>query len=443
MSLSASKSQNILSVFDGRTLGHIEICGPMEVVRALGLAKKALEAAEASSLAERAHLLNSFAQVLSENEQDFAAILAETEGFPKSFMLEKAVRASAQWLREVASQLAQAQGTAAEQIGSPTGVISIFPAGSLSLRTLMERLAPALGAGNVVLIKVPSKAPGLALVLQKLLQLVETPPGFIGVLFGRGEEIGSLLASHPSIRGVSFVGSPKVATQVMNAAVTSGKKIQISAGAKNSLCLLPESDLGQLPRWIESVLLGQGSLGWSASRIFVTEAQATEFWPALEGALSSLKPLTSIEGNSPWTPPRAGTNEQHARWLQMAREEKAKILSAAGEESASAPIFLRDLSHCSVLQQEEIGAPICIVDVVKYAHEMAKWSNTGDYGLCAQVWGPDDKARRLAQKLQVGRVWINDWMADATPFAGWKRSFFGLPDFRWNGSFFSNQKSVI
>ena len=107
------------------------------------------------------------------------------------------------------------------------------------------------------------------------------------------------------------------------------------------------------------------------------------------------------------------------------------------------PTFTRDLPNCSELQQDEIPGPLFIVTAVKYTHEMVKWSNTGYLGHSAIIWGPEDKARSLSQQLQVGQVLINKW-AD---FSDWgvptKQSFWGNPDVKWSGSFFSDVKKVL
>src|SRR5690606_25450130 len=131
-------------------------------------------------------------------------------------------------------------------------------------------------------------------------------------------------------------------------------------------------DLENLPRMLEGVVTGSGRLGWNLSRVFMTETTAETFF---------------------------------ARAPELLR----------GVE------LTRDLTNCSPLQLEELDRPLVLASTVKYVHEMAKWTNTGDYGFCASIWGSEEKARSLAEKLHVGRVWINGWMDGDDAFAGWKK----------------------
>lgn len=414
----------------------------MDVVRALQSAKKELE--QSWTLPARAEALLNLARAFEAGAEAFSTELAWDEGLPQSFIREKSVDFAVKRLRSQAEELQAEPGERMDL--SPSGVVVLVPPSLLCLRFLICELAPALAAGNSVVVKIPSASPATARVLIAALQASGFSQGRVQVLTGAGKELVPLLASHPSARVLSFAGPPAVAGAVAQAALLAGKKFRVMSGAKNSLLILPEADFSQFDLWFQSLMLGQGRLPHGAHRVFVTEARAEEFFTRLEQAIANLQPLRDPFGTSPWTPLTGSNLQKEAthRWKKQALDEKAKVFEpqVAPPETHTLPVFTQDLTNCSVLQQEDVRAPVVVVGVVKYAHEMAKWTNTGDYGQSAQVHGPDEKARNLAAKLQVGTVWINTWLSDEMNRPGWKRSFQGHPDLRWDGSFFSDVRTL-
>lgn len=426
------------SLFDDSILALVRESTAMDVVKSLAPAKKALEAAENTTPTERAVWLDSIAHEIESSEMEIARSEALFEGLPVSFVLEKSVRPTIALFRNLARSLAAATD---DVVRRPTGLVSIIAPGSLAFRSIGDRLGPALAAGNAVFVKVPSSSPISASLWARV--LTEVPSGLVSLFVGSGRDIGSLLVSHPSIRAVTFAGSADVGGRVVATAASSGKKLQISAGVKNGLLLHSEADLANLPTILRASLIAPGRLGWSLGRIFVTEPRAEEFFARTEELLANLEPLTSPDGDSPWTPLSAGEKDRLEGHLGQARGERAKVaMGGPGPETHARPVLIRDLTNCSPLQLEELDSPALIVNTVKYAHEMAKWTNTGDYGFCASVWGPSEKVAALGKKLNVGRVWLNDWMEGPGAFAGWRKSFFGNPDFDWDGTFFSDVRPL-
>lgn len=424
------------SPFDGSVIATVLEAGPLNVIQSLAPAKKALEAADALGPADRAAWLEKMAAALEEKENEFADREALFEGLPSFFVLEKSIRPVARLLRRIADEL---KSSATESLHR-TGLIAVLTGGPLAFRTIGERLIPALAAGNAVLVKVPSSSPVTAKLWGDLLALSGAPAGLAQLFLGPGKEIGALLASHPSIHAVSFAGRPETMRTLLPSAAQTLKKAQFSGGVKNSSLCLADADFSRLPEILFGSLVGGGRLGWGLSRIFVTEARAEEFFSAARSYLESLEPLRDPGGRSPWTPISPSQLDLTNRQLEQAAQEKAKFLRRG--DSPSSPVLLRDLTNCSTLQLEELHSPLLIVNTVKYAHEMAKWTNTGDYGFCASLWGGDEAARRLGAKLNVARVWVNGWLEGEGGFAGWRKSFFGNPDFRWQGSFYSDVKTL-
>lgn len=430
------------SPFDGRVLAQVCHSDAMDVVKALGSAKKALEPWSALTQADRASFLEKISHHLHRESGAFAREIAEFEGWSASFAKTFFVEPMISLFRKTAEDLrSQDWG----DLRKPTGILTILLPSVASFRVLGERLAPALAAGNVALVKISTRSPGTLVLWKKLLEAAEIPDGVVSLLIGKGSEIGDLMIRHPSVHGVSFAGRPETAVEILKNVSAMGKKIQISAGAKNSLLIHPEADFSKLPEMLSSVLTGAGKIPWAMSRIYVSEGRSEEFFEVLKKYMTDLKPLTSTSASSPWTP--LSPRFDRAAWSAMkelVRQDHGKFI-VGGEDEGSfhvRPLFVRDLTNCSTLQLEELAAPLVIVTTVKYPHEMVKWTNTGDFGVCASIWGPVEKAQKLAAKLEVAEAWVNGWWTGDEAFAGLKRSFFGIPDFHWKGSFFSDVKKL-
>lgn len=439
------------SLFDDSELARVHLASPMELVTSLAGSKKAHEAWEQKSFEDRATLLERIAAVIEARADEIALSESLYQGLPKRFVSEKSVKPAAARFRHHAGRLRE---TAIHYSSSPnsrtsiqsTGLVAVIAPGPLSLLAISERLAPALAAGNSVLIKASRKSPVTARTLGEILKTAEVPAGLVQILIGKGDELGAFLASHPSIAAVAFAGSSRTLAKVATVATPALKKLQLCGSGKNSLLILGDADLDQ--HWsaiLESCLVGQGRLPAQTSRIFVLEPMAKDFFARLEASLASLKPLTNPDGPELWTPlgrdPKAAASFQ--QWRTEAKNEQGKLHDAqpAGDFHRP-PLFTQDLSNCSVLQQEELQAPVFIVTTVKYPHEMVKWSNTGDLGYSAVIFGSDEKARRLGEKLRVGRVWINSWMTGTGTVMGAKKSFYGIPEAEFDGNFHSDVKTV-
>lgn len=428
---------DFFSPFDGARIGRVHQASLMNLVPALAPAKKAQAEASEISFAERAVWFEKAADRVSGRAEWFASQEASFEGLSTDFVLRKSIRPMIQFLREIASELRAGTGAALK----PVGLVAVIAPAGLAFRSIGERLIPALAAGNAVFVKVPSKSPVAALLWNEA--LADVPAGLVSLWVGSGPEIGQFLVSHPSIRAVTFAGRPATAEKVIAAGAPGLKKLQISAGVKNSLLLLPETDPSHFPQIFESLIMGQGRLGWGMSRIFVTEGEMPVWTQKLTSAIAELQPLLEPGQKSPWSP----SSLEPSAWNQLVQQSKAdqakELVGGETNGNFTRPLLVSDLTNCSVLQLDELRSPFFILNSVRYAHEMVKWTNTGDFGFCASIWGPAEKAARLGAKLDVGQVWINGWLESVRPFAGLRKSFFGNPDFRWDGSFFSDVKTLM
>ncbi|HEY8269747.1 MAG TPA: aldehyde dehydrogenase family protein, partial [Pseudobdellovibrionaceae bacterium] len=391
-----SKSHfNKLNPYTGETLGNVAASDAMDVIRAIQAAKKAQGEFEKWTLEQRAELLTAIALKLEEKLDTFALQEALHQGLSFQFVKEKSLQYSIHQFRAAAEKVQEFRHKKDSAFyAQPTGVVSLILSWNLSLRLLAERLAPGLAAGNVCLVKVSEFSPVTAMIMGEVLTAVQAPKGLVQFIQGRGAEVGALLAAHPSIRGVSFIGKLAHAEKVSQGALPQFKKIQIHSGVKNNIFVLNEVDFqNKMPEIVQSFLRGQGQLCWNTTRLFVLESFQKEFIEKLTEYLSSLKPAASPEDSSPWTPLicEALLNEMEKKSQQVKLEE-GKLLCGGIRHSGPGfffpPTVSLDLPNCSELQQEDVCGPLLILTAVKYQHEMLKWANIGPYGHSAVVWAP-------------------------------------------------------
>jgi aminomuconate-semialdehyde/2-hydroxymuconate-6-semialdehyde dehydrogenase len=440
--VSGSRASVVRDRFTGAELGEASWAGPLEAVRALQAGARATEAAASESLEDRLRRLRDFEAAWRRLEDRLVATEALATALPLETVRRREFAGVSRFLEDTLRSVERvlADGTSSRFGGAGLTVALAPSTGGLSF--IGFALVSALAAGAPLVIKLSSKTPSMANLWAELLREAGIPEGRVGVLLASGAEVGSILAAHPSVRALLFAGRPETAALVRAAAVKDVRRLQLHGGVKNSVLLLKEADFAS-PGIFESLVLGAGRSPWAVSRVFVTEDRVDEFLGAAHAFLSGLKPLRSPEGSSPWTP--LLTDERVDATLTAATQaagEKGRWLVTPERVDGTfvRPGLMRDLTNCSSLQQEEIPGPLILVTSVKYAHEMAKWTNVPDFGFAASVFGPHEKAEKMAEKLHVGKTWLNEWWPVSEPVFGWKKSFFGIADPSWSGPFWSQRR---
>lgn len=445
----ASMSKNIFikkSPFDGSELAKVFHAEALDVVRAIQLSKKSLAEGDNRSTLDRAKLLLDLANHLEKNADRYAHAEALHQGLPKKFVLENSILVSIDLLRRNAVSLQEELPKSVYLQAS--GIVGIITPWCLSLRLITERLAPAIAAGNAVIVKVSELSPITAQILGECLQAIEAPIGLVQVIQG-GSNVAQLIAGHPSIRAITAVGRQSTLESVAKIGTSHLKKIQLSGGAKNSAIVLSDfSYKERMSEILESFLIGQGQMCWNTSRLFLPESIYKDFMEVMQATLSDLHPLQSPEGSSAWTPMIAeGRDSQIASYTKEGISEHGKVFfgghAAQAEGFFLEPTFMIDLPNCSTMQQDELYGPLVLVTPVKYQHEAVKWTNTSYLGHSAVVWGLEEKIDKIASKLECAQVWRNSWMQGSSNIIfGHKQSSFGNLDCSWSGTFYSDVKKL-
>lgn len=442
-----------LNPFTLEPLHQVQSCDLMGLVLAIQAANKAFVQWRTSSLDERIQLVDKIHAYLTENQERYALLEAQDQGLPLSFVREAGLQKSLQMIEQMTTYLKSATWPSDVQY-SPVGVVAIVTPWNLSLRVILDRLIPALLAGNAVVLKVSSYSVVSVQILTEILQSVGVLKGLVNVLVSDDPEVKKALLAHPGVRAISLAGSVHTTQNVLADSAKSFaqqfKKIQLSSGSKNSAVVLSEPEDQVFTEVMNSFMLGQGQLVWNSARLFILEKFEAQWEEKIQDYLAKLKPSQSPEEESLWTPClKRESFDKFDEIKRMAFDDKAKLLNASYGLSEQeqrrylTPIFTKDMSRCSTLQQDQIHAPFYILSTVKYPFDVAKYSNVSYFGFAAHLWGEAEKLKKVSDALDVGLVTYNGFSANAVgPTSGVKQSGFGLQDFQSFGDFFSNVKKL-
>lgn len=437
--------------FTGEALHTVKSADTMGLVMAIQAANGAYLGYKASTNQQRTQIVDAIKQTLVRKKNEYARLEALDQGLPLALTLKYNLENSIQNIDRLLGTSISDESSHTQAF--PIGVIAITVSWNMSLRLVLERLVPALLAGNAVVIKVSVASPVTAFILADLIEAAALPPGLVNVLVTESAEVKKFLLAHPGIKAVSMTGKLETAANVIQAlslnSMQNFKKLQISAGTKNSAVDLSEPTVQRVQTVMESFMFGQGQLAWNSSRLFVLEKHEERWTELLQNYLSQLRPSEGIEDSSLWTP--CLKKESHAKYGEiqaMAKEDQAKLLKASEVETSKlgrylTPLFTKDMSRCSTLQQDQVHAPFFILSAVKYPFDVAKYSNVSYFGFAAHLWGEPEKLKKVAEALDVAAIFYNSSSYEQVgPIAGIKQSGYGLQDFRAEGVFYSNLKTL-
>lgn len=412
----------------------LPIVGPLQVVQAIQLAKQAQELFKKKDFSGRSQLLTKLAEALVAHRESLTSDIAQEQKLPINFVRSELIEAPQKIIENRAIEV---QIFSRPETLLPIGVIGVGVQAYLAFSEMLFQATKALASGNALIISCPASAVASAEWLKKLLNEIQCPEHLITVLIGSQPEVLTLLAGHPGLAAFRVQIEDVKAEPLIKIAQQKRKKIQFFMGAKNSCLVHPDFDFeNKMEDILRPFLIGQGQLSINCHRLFIAQSVEKKFYEVLKTHLQNLKnetPLLAAESLVAWE-----------KSVQQVPVDSGKLLFGGkkNQELVVEPTWTQDLSNCSEMQQHEIKAPFFILTAVKYTHDMVKWSNTGYLGHSAVIWGPEEKARNLAAQLQVGHVHINSWSNFWNMGTPVKQSFFGNPDQKWSGSFYSDVKTL-
>jgi len=320
----------------------------------------------------------------------------------------------------------------------PLGVVAAIVPWNSPLLLLAWKLAPALAAGNTVVIKPSEFTSASTLEFMKLVDEAGIPPGVVNVVTGFGADVGAPLVEHPLVAKVAFTGSDATGQRIYEAAARSMKHVTMELGGKSPNIIFEDANLENAVKGaISGIFAATGQTCIAGSRLLVQETIHDDFLARLVAFARTAKMGNPM---SPETQIGPVTNkpqfEKILKYIDIAKGEGARAVLGGGAatrpECGSGwfvePTIFEGVNNRMRIAQEEVFGPVLAVIPFKDEDEAIAIGNDVVYGLAAGVWTTSmRRALKMAEKLQAGTVWINTYRAVSylSPFGGYKRSGLG------------------
>ena len=316
----------------------------------------------------------------------------------------------------------------------PIGVIGLITPWNFPGLIATWKLAPALAAGNTVVLKPALLTPASALEIAALLHEAGVPPGAVNVLPGRGGAVGEAIVGHPDVRKIAFTGSTEVGIGIQQRAATTLKRVTLELGGKSPNVIFADADLPAAAGAAVAAVFGNAGQDCCArSRILIEQAAHDEFVAALVAAAESFRVGDPADEDTEMGPLISAEQRRTALdYISSARDEGATV--ACGGQMLDRPgFYMRPavLDHARPdmrAVREEIFGPVVAVLTFRDEAEAVALANDTPYGLSASVWTRDlGRAHRVARDIEAGVVSVNSNSSVHTgaPFGGWKQSGYG------------------
>ncbi|MAZ43697.1 MAG: carnitine dehydratase [Legionellales bacterium] len=393
---------------------------------------------------ERAACLNRLADLIEENAEHLAQTEVQDNG--KLFAeMHGQVLVTAQHYRYFAGFADKCLGSVvpvdkpdfhAYTLKEPLGVVVAIIPWNSPLLIATWKCAPALAAGNTVILKPSEFASASAFELAKLTEKAGFPPGVFNVVSGRGDASGAYLVEHPAVAKVTFTGGTDTGRKVYQTAAKSIKKVGLELGGKSPHIIFEDANLENAVKGaISGIFAASGQTCIAGSRLLVQESiydNIVEKLVSLAKTAVLGNPMNKDTNVGPVTTPPQ--HEKIASYLKIAKEEGAEcVLGGNTTTVENSPWFVEPTIFAGVnnqmrIAQEEVFGPVLSVIPFKDEDEAVNIANDTIYGLASGLWTENlARAHRVPKRLQAGVVWVNTYRVFSymMPFGGYKQSGIG------------------
>ncbi|HKQ40559.1 MAG TPA: aldehyde dehydrogenase family protein, partial [Verrucomicrobiae bacterium] len=323
-------------------------------------------------------------------------------------------------------------------VREPIGVCGQIIPWNYPLLMAAWKLAPALAAGNVCILKPSEMTPLTALELAEIFRRIELPAGVVNIITGPGAGVGEEIASNPRIDKVAFTGGTVTGRKVMLGAASNIKKISLELGGKNPNIVFADADLDAA---VDGALFGafanQGEVCSAGSRLLVEKSIHK---PLVEGMLKKVPNIKlghGLQPNVKMGPLISSTHRDKVEgYIKLGQAEGAKLL-CGGKRPESAglkngffvePTIFDDVKPTMRIAREEIFGPVLTITTFDSEADAIRIANDTEYGLAAGIWTRNvQRAARVAQEVRAGIVWVNTYHPtfNELPWGGYKQSGIG------------------
>ena len=424
----------------GEKLASISAAGKSDVDSAVSAAKSAFSGWQALSGHERARYLYALARQIQKHARLFAVLetldngktIRETRDIDIPLVIRHFYH-HAGW-----AQLLENEFPEHTAIG-PVGQIIPW---NFPLLMLSWKVAPALAAGNTVVLKPAEFTSLTALLFAEICEQISLPPGVFNVVTGSGET-GAMLVNHPDLKKIAFTGSTDVGRIIREATAHTDKKLTLELGGKSPFIVFEDADLDSAVEGVvDAIWFNQGQVCCAGSRLLVQESVAEKVIERLKKRMAKLRVGDPLDKSMDMGAIIAPIQKERIQNLvEQGKKEGAevwqwqgKLPHNSGKSGKSGggcyfpPTFLTNVSPASTVAQTEIFGPVLVSMTFRTPDEAVMLANNSAYGLSASVWSENiNQALHVTPKLKCGVVWINctNQFDAAVGFGGYRESGYG------------------
>src|SRR5256885_1770464 len=416
-----------------KTLSHVVDADEVDVDRAVKAAGKAFDSWARLSPSRRSRYLFRISRLLQERSRELAVVETMDGGKPIKESLDVDIPLSAAHFFYYAGWADKLEWAFPNRKARPLRAAGQVIPWNFPLLMLAWKIAPALAAGNTVVLKPAQTTPLSAMLFAEICMQAELPPGVVNILTGAGKT-GSLVVTHPAVKKVAFTGSTEVGKLIQRAIAGSGKKLTLELGGKAANIVFEDAPLDQAVEGIvNGIYFNQGHVCCAGSRLLVQESIAEPLLEKLKLRLGTLRLCDPLDKNTDIVAinPKAQL-EKIQGLVESGIEEGAELYQPdcvlPDRGFWFPPSLFTNVSQSYRIAREEIFGPVLSVLTFRTPNEAVEKANNTPYGLSAGVW--TDKGSRIlwmAERMRAGVVWANTFnrFDPTSPFGGYKESGFG------------------
>ena len=438
----ADASITVVNPFNNETLGSVPSLSKEQVLQAVATAHKVQPEWAAKTAAERAALLNKWADLIDENKEDLAVLMTAEQGKPLKESRGEIGYGNSfiRWFAEEGKRVygdiipASKSSQRIVVLKQPVGVCAAITPWNFPSAMITRKAAPALAAGCTMIVRPASETPFSALALGELAIQAGIPKGVLQVVTGKSSVVGEVLTQDPRIHKLSFTGSTEVGRILMGQCADTIKKLSLELGGNAPFIVFDDANLEKAAEGLVAAKYrNAGQTCVCANRIYVQDSIKDEFMDIFVQKVKELKVGDGMNESTDIGPlVNASALKKVKGLLQDALDKGATLILGGDENPASEltlnPTIITDISDDMDIASDEIFGPITSVFTFSEEAEVIKLANDTIYGLAAYFYSEDlARSWRVCEGLEYGMVGQNTGIlsTEVAPFGGVKQSGFG------------------
>ncbi|MEL7198149.1 MAG: aldehyde dehydrogenase family protein [Pseudomonadota bacterium] len=419
-------------------IGQVPACGQVELDKAVAAARAAFESWKKTPVEERRAAMQAISKAISDNSEELYRLLTAEQGKPHqqaqgeimgaAYMMATQSELS---LDDVFNKDDDKESIRTRRV--PVGVVGGIVPWNFPVSMAVQKIGPAILSGCTIILKPSPFTPLTTLRIAELIADV-APPGVINIITGE-DSLGPLITAHADIDKITFTGSTATGKKIMEGASADLKRITLELGGNDASIVMPDADPKKVAEQLFwSSFTNAGQICIAAKRVYIHEDIYDELSQAIADYAKNVVVGDGAEQGTGVGPIQ--NKKQYDRVLELIQDAKDKgykfLLGGDTDPSGSGyfvPLTILDNppEDARIVAEEQFGP---VMPLMKFSSEdeVIERANNSDYGLAGAVWSADeDKAVEIAEKLETGTVWVNQFLklTPHTPFAGHKQSGFG------------------